>query len=93
MSRWAILLSSMVVMMVISIYQYSWSLYAYAISNDLRWTLTTVSLAFTIYVYTSTFIQPFSGFLADNYGSRKLAFFSAILVGLGFITSSYVLSP
>lgn len=93
MSKWVIVLSSMAVMMVISIYQYSWSLYAYAISNDLRWTLTTVSLAFTIYVYASTFIQPFSGFLADNYGSRKLAFFSAVLVALGFIMSSYVSSP
>ncbi len=93
MGRWLILISSVVVMMVISIYQYSWSIYAYAISNDLKWTLTTVSLTFTIYVYISTFIQPFSGFLADNYGSRKLAFISSALVGVGFITSSYTSRP
>lgn len=93
MSRWLILISSIIVMMVISIYQYSWSIYAYAISNDLKWTLTTISLTFTIYVYLSTFIQPFSGFLADNYGSRKLAFISSILVGMGFIASSYTSRP
>ncbi len=93
MKRWVILLSSMSVMMIISIYQYSWSLYAYAMSNDLGWSLTTVSLAFTVYVYASTFVQPFSGFLADIYGPRKLALISSLLAGLGYVASSYVSSP
>ncbi|MCS7108614.1 MAG: OFA family MFS transporter [Sulfolobales archaeon] len=93
MNKWIILMCSTTVMMVISIYQYSWSLYAYAISDELRWSITTISLAFTIFVYASTFIQPFSGFLADKYGSRKLALISSTLVGLGFLLSSYVSSP
>ncbi|MEM2157895.1 MAG: MFS transporter [Sulfolobales archaeon] len=93
MNKWVILLSSMFVMMIISIYQYSWSLFAYAISNELRWSLTTISLAFTVFVYASTFIQPFSGFLADKYGSRKLALLSSVLVGLGFLLSSHISSP
>lgn len=91
--RLVILICAVVNMMIISIYQYSWSLYAYALIKELGWSPVETSLAFTIYVYLSTFIQPLSGYLADTYGPRKLSMISSILVGLGFILSSITRSP
>lgn len=91
--RWLFLVVAVVVMMVISIYQYSWSLYGYAIRSELGWSDTAISLAFTLFVYASTFVQPASGFLADTYGPRKVALTSAVLTGLGFILSSLMHSP
>lgn len=79
--------------MVISIYQYSWSLYAYGLVNELGWNAIEASLAFTIFAYLSTFVQPFSGHLADTYGPRKLAVLSSALVALGFMLSSTAKAP
>ena len=80
-------------MMIISIYQYSWSLFAYSIKRELNWNLATVSLTFTIFAYSATFVQPFSGIVADTYGPRKIAILASFLVGLGFVLSSFVSLP
>ena len=68
--RWFIIVASFVIMMVISIYQNSWFLFAYAIQDQLHWNLAQIGLAFTIFAYTSTFVQPLSGYIADSYGPR-----------------------
>ncbi|MCS7096933.1 MAG: MFS transporter [Candidatus Methanomethylicia archaeon] len=94
MERKVILLClAVVVMMVISIYQYSWSLFADSIITVFKWDSAIVGLAFTIFTYTSTFIQPFSGFLADTYGARKIAVIASLICGFGFIFSSWLSSP
>jgi len=80
--RWVIVFSSFIVMMIISIYQYSWFLFAYAIEQQLHWNLATIGLTFTVFAYAATFIQPFSGFIADSYGPGKVSVTAAALVGL-----------
>ncbi len=84
---------TVLVMMIISIYQYSWSLFAFAISKELKWDLATVGLAFTVFAYAATFIQPLSGYIADSFGPRKVSIIAAALAGLGFILSSFTQSP
>lgn len=91
--RSMLLIMTIWVMMIISIYQYSWSLFAFALSRELKWDLATVGLAFTVFAYTATFIQPFSGYIADSFGPRKVSILAAILVGLGFFLSSLATSP
>lgn len=91
--RKLLLALTILVMMIISIYQYSWSLFAFAISKELRWDLATVGLAFTVFAYAATFIQPLSGYIADSFGPRKVSIIAAALVGLGFILSSLTQSP
>lgn len=93
MSGWFVLACATCCMVIISIYQYSWSLYAYGLISELGWSTIETSTAFTIFAYLSTFIQPVSGHLADVYGPRKLAILSSMLVALGFILSSTVRSP
>lgn len=91
--RKLLLFLTILVMMIISIYQYSWSLFAFAISKELKWDLATVGLAFTVFAYAATFIQPLSGYIADTFGPRKVSIIAAILVGLGFMLSSLTQSP
>jgi OFA family oxalate/formate antiporter-like MFS transporter len=80
-------------MMVISIYQYSWFLFAYALEKELSWDLSVIGLTFTVFAYTVTFIQPLSGFIADSYGPQKVSIIASLLVGAGLIFSSLAFSP
>jgi len=91
--RWLLICASFLIMMIISIYQYSWFLFAYAIERQMHWDLATIGLTFTIFAYTATFIQPFSGYISDSYGPRKVAIVASFLVGVGFIFASFSSSP
>jgi len=91
--RWALIIASFVIMMIISVYQYSWFLFAYAIQKQLNWNLAAIGLTFTVFAYAATFVQPFSGFIADSYGPRKVAIAASLLVGVGFILASRASSP
>jgi len=91
--RWVIIAAAFVIMMIISIYQYSWFLFAYAIKENFNWDLAAVGLTFTVFTYTATFIQPLSGYISDSKGPRKMAILASALVGIGFILSSYATSP
>jgi OFA family oxalate/formate antiporter-like MFS transporter len=79
-------------MVVISIYQYSWSLFAYNLHSEFGWDLAKIGLVFSIFAYTATFIQPFSGMIADSFGPKKVAFLGSLFVGAGFILSSLAIS-
>ena len=85
--RWFIISLAILLNMTISIYQYSWSLFANNLQEELGWSLAAVSLTFTIFQLTN-FSQPFSGALADARGPKGVGIVSALLVGLGFILSS-----
>jgi OFA family oxalate/formate antiporter-like MFS transporter len=91
--RRIMLLMALLVMMIISIYQYSWSLFAFALARELKWSLATLGLTFTVFAYSATFIQPFSGYVADTFGPRKVSILAAVLVGLGFLLSSRATTP
>ena len=91
--RWGLILAAFIIMMIISIYQYSWFLFAYAIREQFGWDLATLGLTFTIFTYTATFIQPLSGYIADSYGPRKIAVASSFLTGVGLILASFTSSP
>jgi OFA family oxalate/formate antiporter-like MFS transporter len=91
--RKKLLLIDFFVMMMIGTYQYSWSLSAFAIINELKWDLPTVSVTFTAYLLAQGFIQPVSGMIADAYGPKKIVMLSSFLVAMGFIFSSFISSP
>lgn len=91
--RWVIIGASFVIMMIISIYQYSWFLFAYALQRQFDWDLATIGLTFTIFAYAATFVQPFSGFIADSYGPRRVSVAASFLVALGFILASFASTP
>ena len=90
--RWFIISLAIIITMTVSIYQYSWSLFAYNIRKELDWSLAEISLAFTVF-QLANFSQPFAGAIADARGPRGVGITAALLVGLGFLLSSQVSSP
>lgn len=91
--RWVLLSAAFIIMMVISIYQYSWFLFAFSLQKQFNWVLSTIGLTFTVFTYAATFIQPFSGYIADTYGPRNVAITAAVLVGIGLILASTATIP
>jgi len=91
--RWAILVGAIIVMMFISIYQNSWTLFASGLNSDMKWAMTTIQLAFTLHTYVASFVQPFSGYFADKFGPRNIAILAGLLAAAGFILSSTITSP
>lgn len=91
--RWILIFIALSVKMIISIYQYSWFLFAYSINHELGWDLATVGLTFTIFVMATTFIQPFSGLIADTHGPRSVAVLGSLTTAAGLILSSFATEP
>jgi OFA family oxalate/formate antiporter-like MFS transporter len=90
--RWLLLVATIIVMMFISIYQYSWSIFADGLRKSFKWDLAAIQLTFTLFTYFATFVQPFSGWFADRFGPRLIAIIASILVAVGYIASSTVRS-
>lgn len=91
--RWILIGAAICVKMVISIYQYSWFLFAFSIRGEQGWSLEQIALTFTIFIMAATLIQPFSGIYADAYGPRNICLLSALLVGGGMMLASYADGP
>lgn len=86
--RWLLICAAVCVKMVISIYQYSWFLFAFSINQQQGWPLDQLGLVFTVFVVAATLIQPFSGLNADAYGPRRVSLVAAILAGGGLLLAA-----
>jgi OFA family oxalate/formate antiporter-like MFS transporter len=89
-NRWVQLLAGFIAMVVISNYQYAFTLF----SPGLLITFPTASAAdilliYTIFVLLETWPVPFSGFLIDRFGIRKLMSVGAVLILAGWVLSSF----
>ena len=85
--------SALGVKMVISIYQYSWFIFAFSLNLEQGWSPAQLGLIYTVLLFAVTLVQPFSGMIADAHGPRKISLLSACLVGGGILLGSYVSSP
>jgi len=79
-------------MMLIGLYQYSWTLLVRPIVSELKASSVAVQLTFTIFTTVSTFTQPVAGILADRRGPLFLNILGGIISGIGWIASSYTTS-
>jgi len=53
--RWVIIISAFIIMMLISIYQYSWFLFAYTLEKNFAWNPAAIGMTFTVFAYAATF--------------------------------------
>lgn len=89
-SRWMILAVATISMMVIGLYQYSWTIFITPLRNEFGWSLATVQLTFTLFVWIMTWTQPIAGYIADRKGPRYLAILGGIIAGAGWIMTSLI---
>ena len=57
--------------------------------REFGWSYTEVSFALSLRGMEMSFLAPAVGFLADRYGSRRLAFWGVLAIGLGFFLLSF----
>jgi len=85
-NRWIQLLSGVLAMVVISNYQYAFTLF----TPGMKQTFPSVSYAeiaaiFSAFVLFETWLSPVSGYFVDRFGIRKLMMIGAVLIGLGWV--------
>jgi OFA family oxalate/formate antiporter-like MFS transporter len=87
-NRWVQLIAGVIAMIVISNYQYAFTLFAPGIQKTLALTppqYPLVAAIFTIFVLFETWPVPFAGFLVDKLGIRKLMILGAMGVLVGWL--------
>lgn len=87
MSRWFRLGSAIVAMIMIANFQYAWSLFVkpmMAAHADLKWKLSDVQWAFSIFIACQTWFLAPSGWFIDRIGPRLFVTLGGILCGAGW---------
>jgi OFA family oxalate/formate antiporter-like MFS transporter len=69
--------------------QYGWTLFVSPMEQKNHWGLTSVQLAFSIFVIVETWLVPVEGWLVDRFGPRPVVAGGAILAGLAWVMNSY----
>jgi MFS family permease len=72
------------------IYYYGFSAFVKPIVQEMAWSMTVVSGAFSIYRLEAGIAAPIVGYLLDRIDPRKLVFGGGLVMGGGFIFLSYV---
>ena len=88
-NRWFQPCASLVAMIMIANLQYAWTLFVTPLQKGTGWTLTEIQLAFTLFIFFQTWVQPIDGFLIDRLGPRGFITVAGLLCGLGWAGMGY----
>ena len=87
-TRWFQLLVGIVGMVAIANLQYGWTLFVDPIDQKYHWGTAAIQVAFTVFVFTETWLVPFEGYLVDRFGPRAIVAFGGALVGLAWVLNA-----
>ena len=91
-NRWGQLFLGVLCMGLIANLQYGWTLFVNPIEAKNHWGLSSIQLAFSIFVVVETWLVPVEGWLVDRFGPRPVVAGGAILAALGWVMDSYATS-
>lgn len=84
---------ALITMVMISPYEYTFTVFEEPIAKAHHWALPSVALTFTIYVIVSSLFMIPSGYWSDKFQPRWLTTVAGIVAGLGWIGSAYAAHP
>ena len=87
---WIVLVVSILSTYGSGIFYYGFSTFVKPVVNELAWSMTMVSGAFSIYRLEAGIAAPIVGYFLDRIGPQKLVFAGGLVMGSGFIYLSYV---
>jgi MFS family permease len=87
---WIVLVVSILSTYGSGVFYYGFSTFVKPVVNELAWSMTVVSGAFSIYRLEAGIAAPIVGYLLDRIGPQKLVFTGGLVMGCGFIYLSYV---
>ena len=85
---WIVLASFVIAFYVAGTVFYSFTVFFKPIVEELGWSYTQVSIGISLRGLEMGLLAPLIGFLVDRFGSRKLALFGVVTVGIGLILIS-----
>jgi OFA family oxalate/formate antiporter-like MFS transporter len=86
--RWWQLSLGVVCMSMIANLQYGWTLFVNPIHDTHGWSLSSIQVAFTVFVLVETWLVPVEGYLVDRIGPRYVGVAAGILVALSWVINS-----
>ena len=89
-NRWLIVLGGVIINLMLGI-TYTWSVFGSALQNPktYNWAVAEQTLAFSIMLLFFALSMPIAGRIQDKKGPKIVALIGGVLLGLGFITSSF----
>jgi OFA family oxalate/formate antiporter-like MFS transporter len=83
------LIASLLAMTMISSLQYAWNLFSVPIREAHGWGRSEVAVAFSVFAFLQTFVQPLDGWFIDKLGPRGFITVAGILCGIGWSAMGY----
>src|SRR5664279_1298684 len=85
-NRWIQLAAGVVAMVVISNYQYAFTLFTPGLKQQFTGVpYSDIALIFSLFILFETWPVPVAGYLIDKFGIRKLMIVGAVLIFLGWV--------
>jgi OFA family oxalate/formate antiporter-like MFS transporter len=78
-----------VCMAMIANLQYGWTLFVDPIDAKYHWGRAAIQFAFSIFVFTETWLVPVEAWFVDKYGPRLVVMFGGVMIALAWIINSY----
>ena len=90
--RWWQLILGIICMSMIANLQYGWTLFVRPMHDARGWPLSSIQIAFTIFVLVETWLVPFEGYLVDRIGPQFVGVAAGLLVALAWVINSVATS-
>jgi OFA family oxalate/formate antiporter-like MFS transporter len=88
-NRWTQLAIGVVCMAMIANLQYGWTLFVNPIDAKTHWGKPAIQIAFSIFVFTETWLVPVEAWFVDRYGPRSMIVFGSVLVAGAWIINAF----
>ncbi|MEM0034479.1 MAG: MFS transporter [Saccharolobus sp.] len=92
--RWALVVAATIAMALVSVYEYSWTLYTVPLGKIFHISPASpaLGLTYTIYIIVQALSMFVAGRIADRYGPRLISIIGGLLTGIGYISSAFASS-
>jgi OFA family oxalate/formate antiporter-like MFS transporter len=91
-SRWVQIAIGILCMGLVANLQYAWTLFVNPIEAKHHWGLSTIQLAFSVFVVVETWLVPIEGWLVDKFGPRPVIAAGAVCAALGWMLDAHAAS-
>ena len=90
-NRWAIVAGGVLINLMLGI-TYTWSIFGSTLEKTYKWTTSDQTWAFSIMLLFFAITMPIAGRIQDKKGPRMVALIGGLLLGIGFIASSFAVN-
>jgi MFS transporter, OFA family, oxalate/formate antiporter len=92
-TRWGILISCILCMIMIANLQYGWTLFVNPIAAKHGWSIAAIQVAFSIFIALETWLTPVEGWIVDwlgaEQGPKLMVALGGLFVGVGWVMNAY----